>query len=81
MVGDLAGFSEDLECFVGGFLSEDEDFFFLAEELEPGDCTIPWPSTAPTTVTEDGSMRVELFESLVGVSDAFFNSRFSFFNL
>ena len=80
MVGDLAGFSEDLECFVGGFLSEDEDFF-LAEELEPGDCIIPWPSTAPTTVTEDGSMRVELFESLVGVSDAFFNSRFSFFNL
>ena len=59
-VGDLTGFSElDLECFEDWLLdlSVGLGFFFLEPELEPGDCTIPWLSTAPTIITEDGSMR------------------------
>ena len=41
----------DLGFSGAGFLS----FFFLsAPELEPGDCSIPWSSTAPTTVTMGG---------------------------
>ena len=63
------GFSE------AGFLSF---FFFSAPELEPGDCSIPWSSTAPTTVTEDGSMREELSELFCGVSPCFLDSHFSF---
>ena len=77
----LTGFSEDLVCLeVETFFSVDVDFFFFVDEPEPGDRVIPWPSTAPTTVTEDGSMRVELSDSLMGVSEDFFKSRFSFFN-
>ena len=78
-VEDLEGLSSDLEG-----LSEDLglvflSFFFLSDpELEPGDCKFPWSSTAPTTVTEDGSMREELSEFFCGVSLVFFNSRFSF---
>ena len=59
--------------------SEGLDFFF--PELESGDCKIPWSSTAPTTITEDGSMREELEESCLGVSLTFLRSRFSFLSL
>ena len=75
---DLDGLSEgSLEvCGVG--LST-LVFFFLSEH-EPGDFTIPWSSTAPTTVTEDGSMREEL-ASCLGFSEDFLESRFSFLSL
>ena len=75
---DLLGLSEDLQGLDFSelvFLS----FFFLSDpELEPGDCKLPWSSTAPTTVTEDGSMREELCEFFCGVSPCFFCSRFPF---
>ena len=66
---------------MGLHLSEGLGFFFLEPELKPGDCIIPWLSTAPTTVTEDGSMREELSESLLGVSVDFLSSHFSFLSL
>ena len=69
---DLEAFSDEI---LVGFLrlsTELDVFFFLSVlELEPGDCSIPWQSTAPPTVTEDRSLREELCESFVGVSLVF----------
>ena len=56
---DLAGFSEDLANLEVEALSFFTVFFFFsASSLKPGDYTVPWPSTTPTTDTSTGSTRV-----------------------
>ena len=73
---NLWGLTDDLEDFSTlDLLSlettlglSDATVFFFFPVLEPGHCKIPWPSTAPTTATEDGSMREELNEFCLGVS-------------
>ena len=57
---NFLGLSEDLQDLDFSALLFLSFSFFSDPELEPGDYRIPWSSTAPTTVTEDGSMRKEL---------------------
>ena len=73
---DLAGLSDLTDLKVEAL------FFLSAGALKPGDLTVPWPSTTPTTVTCAGSTRVGLTVtedegSLLGVV-VFLESRFSF---
>ena len=54
--------------------------FFSSGQLKPGDCSVPWSSTAPITNTDARFTRERLSVSLLGVEDKsiFFASRFSF---
>ena len=64
----LAGLSElDLALDVEAYSFSTFLAFFSSGPLKPGDCNVPWPSTAPITDTKAGPTREGLGEALVDV--------------